>query len=170
MRRDERPRRRTPSRTRNPEHGNNMAQVSRRAFTETCVSVIGGLGTARLLDGHQASAASAPEWLALREDPVRKKISGVPDLDTILALFPRTTGQRAFDPGLIAENIKKLNPRPAISTGHPFLDLSVKTGLAYLLCHPRESGGPQTRGMMDSRFRGNDMGSGGATRHSGGCS
>jgi hypothetical protein len=68
----------------------------------------------------------------MREDPIRTKIGGAPDLDTILALFPRTTGKPAFDPVLIAENIKKLNPRPAITTGHPFLDLSVKTGLAHI--------------------------------------
>ena len=42
------------------------------------------------------------------------------------------TGKPAFDPHIIAENIKKLQPVPAVNTGHPFLDLSVKTGLAHI--------------------------------------
>lgn len=58
--------------------------------------------------------------------------SGQPDLDSILSLFPRTTGEPAFNPEAIAENIKKLQTQPAINTGHPFLDLSVKTGLAHI--------------------------------------
>ncbi len=98
----------------------------------TCASVLASFGISRVVEGAEGKAASASEWLTLREDPVRKKITGSPDLDTILALFSRTTGQPAFDPGLIAENIKKLNPQPAINTGHPFLDLSVKTGLAHI--------------------------------------
>jgi hypothetical protein len=68
----------------------------------------------------------------MREDPVRRMFPGTPDLDKILALFPRTTGYAAFDPKRIAENIEKLSPRPAIDTGHPFLDLSVKTALAHI--------------------------------------
>ncbi len=59
-------------------------------------------------------------------------ISGQPDLDRIRVLFPHTTGRPAFDPQAIAENIKRLQPVPPINTGHPFLDLSVKTGLAHI--------------------------------------
>jgi hypothetical protein len=68
----------------------------------------------------------------MQEDPVRKMFSGPPDLDKILTLFPRTTGEPAFDPRLIARNIDKLRTIPAINTGHPFLDISVKTGLAHI--------------------------------------
>jgi hypothetical protein len=72
------------------------------------------------------------DWLKMRRDPVRAMVSGTPDLDHILSLFPRPTGKAAFDPALIAENIRKLRTRPSIDTGHPFLDLSVKTGLAHI--------------------------------------
>jgi hypothetical protein len=68
----------------------------------------------------------------MREDPVRDMITGRPDLDAILSLFPRTTGEAAFDPNIIAENVKKQQTQPPINTGHPFLDLSVKTGLAHI--------------------------------------
>jgi hypothetical protein len=72
------------------------------------------------------------EWLAMSEDPVYKMISGTPDLDKILGLFPRTTGKPAFDPERIAENVERLQTTPAVNTGHPFLDLSVKVGLAHI--------------------------------------
>ncbi len=71
-------------------------------------------------------------WLDSLEDPVRKQFPGKPDLDTILGLFPRTTSEPAFDPGEIASEAKKLRTTPEINTGHPFLDLSVKTGLAHI--------------------------------------
>ena len=110
----------------------NTTQMSRRAFVGACASALAGAGLSHSADNGEAKTASAAHWRALREDPVRRKIGGTPDLDAILALFPRTTGKPAFDPALIAENIRKLNPRPAIKTGHPFLDLSVKTGLAHI--------------------------------------
>ena len=47
-------------------------------------------------------------------------------------LYPRTTGEPAFDPKLIAANIAKLKTNPRVDTGHPLLDLSVKTGLAHI--------------------------------------
>jgi len=71
-------------------------------------------------------------WKESLKDPVHRMITGQPDLDSILSLFPRTTGAPAFDPKEIAEYIKGLHTQPAINTGHPFLDLSVKTGLAYI--------------------------------------
>lgn len=67
----------------------------------TCVSLLAGAGISRFPGSDEAKAASASEWLAMREDPVRRKIAGTPDLDTILRLFPRTTGEPAFDPALI---------------------------------------------------------------------
>jgi len=57
---------------------------------------------------------------------------GKPDLDRILALYPRTAGEPAFDPDRIAESVRKLETNPAVATGHPFLDLSVKVGLAHV--------------------------------------
>jgi hypothetical protein len=108
---------------------NDTTPISRRAFLGTCISVG---AVAHLLDDDRAKAATLSDWPALREDPVRRKMTGSPDLDTILALFPRTTGKPAFDPGLIVENIKNLRTRPVVNTGHPFLDLSVKTGLAHI--------------------------------------
>lgn len=72
------------------------------------------------------------DWRHAREDPVRSMISRQPDLDTILSLFPRTTGQAAFNCEIVAENMGKLHTQPAINTGHPFLDLSVKAGLAHI--------------------------------------
>ena len=35
------------------------------------------------------------EWAAMREDPVRKRLRGRPELDTILTLYPRTQGPPA---------------------------------------------------------------------------
>lgn len=109
--------------------------VTRRSFLAGCAvgsaaaacapwSVVRGAGV--------DPKAQTAQWLAMREDPVRKMFPGEPDLDKILTLFPRTTGYAAYDPRQIAENIKKLQPTPAIDTGHPFVDLSVKTGLAMI--------------------------------------
>jgi hypothetical protein len=53
-------------------------------------------------------------------------------LDAILGLFPRTTGEPAFDPGEIAAKADALRTSPEINTGHPFLDLSVRIGLAHV--------------------------------------
>ena len=69
------------------------------------------------------------------EDPVRNYFRAKatsPDLDEILGMFPRTTGDAPFDSAVIAGNIERLRTDPEIKTGHPFLDLSVKTGLAYI--------------------------------------
>jgi hypothetical protein len=78
------------------------------------------------------SGTSRDEWLKALEDPVRKRFSGKPDLDTILGLFPRTTGKPAFDPEEVAAKAKTLRTSPEINTGHRFLDLSVRTGLAHV--------------------------------------
>lgn len=79
-----------------------------------------------------AETQNEKDWLALCEDPARKHPGGKPDLDRILALYPRMTGAPAFDPDLIADKVAKLKTKPAVKTGHRFLDLSVKTGLAHI--------------------------------------
>jgi len=107
------------------------ARITRRRFIKQGTAI----STAILLSPWTVSALSEEKstlWKAAREDPVRSMISGQPDLDTILSLFPRTKGEAAFDPEIITENIKKLQTQPVIKTGHPFLDLSVKTGLAHI--------------------------------------
>ncbi len=68
----------------------------------------------------------------MREDPVRKRLRGRPDLDAILTLYPRTQGPPAFDPGLIAQGMRSLRTHPPVNTGHSFLDRSVKVGLAHI--------------------------------------
>ena len=107
-------------------------QTSRRAFMGTCASVLAGVGVSRLVGHSESEAATVSDWLAMQEDPVRSKIMGVPDLDALLAWFPRATGKPAFDPELIAENVKRLSTEPAVNTGHPLLDLSIKVGLAHI--------------------------------------
>jgi hypothetical protein len=75
------------------------------------------------------------EYRKSREDPVRNHFLALgkqPDLDEILKMFPRTTGDPAFDSQVIAGNIERLETTPEVNTGHPFLDLSVKTGLAFI--------------------------------------
>jgi hypothetical protein len=108
------------------------ANLTRRGFFEHCTAV----STTTLLSAWTASSLAdelpKPEWRTALQDPAYSLIPDQPDLDRILALFPRPTGKPAFDPHIIAENIKKLQPVPAVNTGHPFLDLSVKTGLAHI--------------------------------------
>ena len=79
--------------------------------------------------------AAHPEWLASRVDPVYEELrkSGTePTLDAIRSLFPPTRGDPAFDPTVIQGNVERLVTVPEVNTGHPFLDLSVKTGLAFI--------------------------------------
>jgi len=72
------------------------------------------------------------KWQRMMKDPAYDMIKGKPDLDQILGLFPRPQGKPAIDPRVIQANIKKLKTHPQINTGHPFLDLSIKTGLAHI--------------------------------------
>lgn len=72
------------------------------------------------------------DWMASQEDPVRQRLTGKPNLDTILKRFPRTTGQPAFDPELVAAKTRLLRTWPPVRTGHPFLDDSIKVGLAHI--------------------------------------
>lgn len=68
----------------------------------------------------------------MMEDPVRQSFYKKPTLDYILSLFPRQHGQPAFAPSEIQENLKKIKTSPEINTGHPFLDYSIKIGLAHI--------------------------------------
>lgn len=84
-------------------------------------------------------AASAPaeerpkqDWRMMRTDPAIELICGQPDLDKVLGLFPRLKGEPAFDPQEIAGHVERLRTVPEVTTGHPFLDLSVKVGLAHI--------------------------------------
>lgn len=75
------------------------------------------------------------EWKASRTDPVRDDLVATgesPDLDHIRNLFPPTTGAPAFDRTVIRGNMERLKTVPEVRTGHPLLDLSVKTGLASI--------------------------------------
>ena len=75
------------------------------------------------------------DWGDRTDDPVRERLLASnerPDLDAILTMFPRTTGDPAFDPAEIQASISRLEPHLKIDTGHPFLDLSVETGLAHI--------------------------------------
>jgi len=69
-------------------------------------------------------------------DPVKDALlqrGGSPDLDRIRQLYPPpTTGDPAFDPAEVADRVKRLVTAPEVDTGHPYLDLSVKTGLAFI--------------------------------------
>jgi len=105
---------------------------TRRQFIQKCaaLSAVPALGWTTSLRGDETSDRAA--WLDALEDPVRKLFPGKPDLDTILGLFPRTTSEPAFDPEEIAAKAKGLRTSPEINTGHPFLDLSVRTGLAHI--------------------------------------
>lgn len=76
-----------------------------------------------------------PEWKKSLVDPVREEFlrQGKKfDLDSIRNLFPPVTGKPAFDPTVIQGNAERLKTTPDVNTGHPYLDLSVKTGLAYI--------------------------------------
>ncbi|MEK7684634.1 MAG: hypothetical protein AAB466_04345 [Verrucomicrobiota bacterium] len=106
--------------------------MTRRDFLDRCAAVS---ATAMFSPGARGALAEEKlkgDWSAMTEDPVRKMFPGPPDLDSILALFPRTTGEPAFDPALITRKVKDLRTNPPIQTGHPFLDLSVRTGLAHI--------------------------------------
>jgi hypothetical protein len=107
-------------------------RVTRRGFLGSCVSVAAGAGLLGITRQGNAQDDMSAHWRRMRQDPVRKLVSGVPDLDAIRTLFPPLTGQPAFEPALIADNIRKLRPRPAVDTGHPFLYLTIKTGLAHI--------------------------------------
>ena len=125
--------------------------LTRRAFL---AAVSGGAALSISRASHPSEEKPRQDWAASLEDPVRKKFPGKPDLDKILALYPRTTGEPAFDPKAIAEGIQKLRPSPPVNTGHPFLDLSVQVGLAHIDAtfrgdHPKYGVGAYAHEMHD---------------------
>jgi len=75
------------------------------------------------------------EYLLARTDPVRDMLASrgmKPDLDFIMGLYPPTQGEAAFDQEVISASLERLVTFPEVSTGHPHLDLSVKTGLVFI--------------------------------------
>jgi len=74
------------------------------------------------------------DWLNASEDPARAVIlgKGTPNLDNILGMYPRPIVESPFDPKVIMANIERLETTPAIDTGHPYLDQSIKMGLAFI--------------------------------------
>ena len=126
----------------------------RRAFLIQCAAISASACLTARTSGVATSAEAASDWQAMLTDPVYEMLTGPPDLDRILSLFPRTTGKPAFDPQLIAENARRLQPVPEINTGHPFLDLSVKTALAHVDAtfrgdHPKYGVGTYAQDMHD---------------------
>jgi hypothetical protein len=110
-----------------------MSKIDRRYFIRntaalsTMALVLPSLAFSKYDDGSQVE-----KWQRLMKDPVYDMLKGKPDLDQILGMFPKQQGKAAFDPRVIQTNIKKLKTVPEINTGHPFLDLSIKTGLAHI--------------------------------------
>lgn len=87
------------------------------------------------MPGTDAVNPSHATWLAAVTDPVREALTrtgGKPDLTHILGLFEPAGGDPAFDRTVIAGNVERLRTVPEVATGHPFLDLSVKTALAHI--------------------------------------
>jgi len=79
--------------------------------------------------------ASQAHWLTSVTDPVRVALARTgskPDLNHILGLFEPSGGEPAFDRNVIAGNAERLKTVPDVATGHPFLDLSVRTALAHI--------------------------------------
>lgn len=110
-----------------------LQPMSRRAFLARTTA----LPAAAVISPLAAWAAEEngkkmPDFIAMREDPVRKMFPAEPDLDRILSLYPRVVSEPAFDPTAIAERAAALKTTPEVRTGHPFLDLSVKVGLAHI--------------------------------------
>jgi hypothetical protein len=107
--------------------------------------------------GDAAFAIKPNDWKKALEDPVRVATGdfGLPDLDKILRLFPPLKGEPAFYPEVIARNIGRLRTVPEVNTGHPFLDRSVKTGLACIDAtfqgdHPKYGVDAYAKGEHDS--------------------
>jgi len=110
----------------------NSSHSSRRRFLHKCATATALSTFIGSPSAHAAEPTDQQAWLEALEDPVREQFYGKPDLDIILGLFPRTTSEPAFDPDEIAAKAKTLRTSPKIDTGHPFLDLSVRVGLAHI--------------------------------------
>ena len=74
------------------------SETTRRDFLAHCAAA----GIIGMMSSHFRSEAAesdpAPDWAAMLDDPVRKMFVGPPDLDRILALFPRRRGHRPAIP------------------------------------------------------------------------
>ena len=81
------------------------SNVTRRSFIKQSAAI----SAATVLSSVRVSALSEEKpvthWKTSLEDPVHRMITGQPDLDSILSLFPRTTGEAAFDPEVISVGI-----------------------------------------------------------------
>jgi hypothetical protein len=110
----------------------NANTTTRRDFLGKCAAYSAASLASCVCGAEPSEEKPKTDYHAMSDDPTYKMLSGPPDLDKVLSLFPRTTGAPAFDPERIAENVKKLETTPAVNTGHPFLDLSVKVGLAHI--------------------------------------
>lgn len=108
------------------------SHVTRREFVRHCAAASAGVVLLRSAGWGASDTEARDRWRAMREDPVRGSMSGRPDLDKILGLFPRTTGPPAFPPESITDRVRQLRTTPDVKTGHPLLDLSVKVGLAHV--------------------------------------
>ena len=87
------------------------------------------------MGGGEASDCGNPDWLTSLSDPFREEMlkgGSEPTLDVVRGLFAPTTGDAAFDSGLIRRILGRLVTTPDVNTGHPYLDLAVRTGLAFI--------------------------------------
>ena len=107
------------------------SETTRRDFLAHCTAA----GIIGVMSSHFRSEAAesdpAPDWATMLDDPVTRCSW---DRRIWNASWPcsRAQGPPACDPQQIAENIAKLRTIPEVNTGHPLLDLSVKTGLAHI--------------------------------------
>jgi len=109
-----------------------MNEVNRREFIKNTGILTTSILLAPSIMSILADEDQIEKWLAMMTDPVYDLFNRERDLDKILRLFPRQQGEPAFDPGMIQENMKNLKTVPEVNTGHPFLDLSIKVGLAHI--------------------------------------
>ncbi len=130
-----------------------MNKIDRRNFIKStaAVSTLAFIAPSLAFPGKE-DGGQVEKWQRMMKDPAYEMLNGKPDLDQILSLFPRPKGRAAFDPRVIQANIKKLKTVPEINTGHPFLDLSIITGLAHIDAtfqgdHPKYGVG--TYGMVE---------------------
>ncbi|MCJ7736819.1 MAG: hypothetical protein MUQ10_05820, partial [Anaerolineae bacterium] len=66
------------------------------------------------------------------KDPVYAQLDGSPNLDSILQLYPRPTGEPAWDPDRIERAVAQLRTSPEVATRHPLLDRSIRVGLVSI--------------------------------------
>ncbi len=110
-----------------------MKSPGRRNFIRktAAISAVAFLDPVHLLSV-KPDEGQIDKWRAMKTDPVRELIKGKPDPDQIMTLFPGQYGEPAFDPAIIQDGISNLKTTPEINTGYPYLDLSIKTGLAHI--------------------------------------